>query len=143
MNSFGGLWLVLLVALCLIHQQALAIHENIAAGKRYHIIITNDIHNDVVPLQVRCKSKTEDLGMRTLFPGAAYFFSTKLDYFRRKLYFCFNVWGQKSRYFEAFKATRDEGRCGHGKMRYCFWSAREDGFYFSGDNSTWVNEYPW
>ncbi|KAK9288777.1 hypothetical protein L1049_017241 [Liquidambar formosana] len=135
-NPFSRFLLVLVVALFLIYPQAMSM-----LGTRYHISISNDIRNDTVPLSVRCKSKTEDLGMRTLFPGGVYFFSTKIDFFRTRLYFCFNVWGQKSRYIEAFKATRDEKRCLY--KSYFFWSAREDGFYFSRDNSTWVNEYPW
>ncbi|OMO59742.1 Multi antimicrobial extrusion protein [Corchorus olitorius] len=113
---------------------------------KYHIHITNDLPSDLPPgvpyLQLHCKSKTKDLGLRKMLRHEDYKWDTRINYWRTTLFFCNVSWEGKQRYIEAFKAIRDEWRC----LKYhhsCMWSVREDGIYFSNNNSTWRNAYPW
>lgn len=107
----------------------------------YHIHITNDLPSNSI-LVLHCKSKNRDLGQTSLSLRQDFTFKTEINAWRTTLFFCHVTWDVKQRYFEGFRATRDEYRC--KKLQHsCMWSVRGDGIYFSNDNSTWTNEYPW
>ncbi|KAK8998525.1 hypothetical protein V6N11_083913 [Hibiscus sabdariffa] len=114
----------------------------------YHIHITNNLPlespaNDVPTLRLHCRSKDDDLGERAMFVGDDYTWNAKVNVLRTTLFSCNAQWTKgKQRHFDAFTASRDEERC----QKYhnsCMWSVRRDGIYFSNNNSTWINEYPW
>ncbi|XWS22408.1 hypothetical protein CRYUN_Cryun29cG0031400 [Craigia yunnanensis] len=131
-----------MLALFIFYQLAIAVNEDLLFIK-YHIHIINDLSPGVPsPLYLHCKSKNKDLGQKPMLQHQDYTWDSKINLFRTTLFFCHAWWEGKQRYFVAFNARRDEDRC----LWYhnsCLWSVRDDGFYFSNDNSTWTNEYPW
>ncbi|WRX20996.1 Plant self-incompatibility S1 - like 9 [Theobroma cacao] len=134
-----------MLAFCILYPLAFAIDEDLLVIE-YHIHIINDLPSDLPPnipaLSLHCKSKDKDLGEKKVLEHQDYTWDSRINLFRTTLYFCNARWEGKQRYFEAFKATRDEHRC-RLYHNSCLWSVRDDGIYFSNDNSTWTNEYPW
>ncbi|KAK8618241.1 hypothetical protein V6N13_132241 [Hibiscus sabdariffa] len=114
----------------------------------YHIHVRNDLPSHNSPphqpnLLLHCKSKKRDIGDRPMTTGQDYTWDTKINFFRTTLFFCNARWvGHKSRIFDAFVAVIDEDRCSKYHSS-CMWSVRADGIYFSHNNATWFNEYPW
>ncbi|XP_039007864.1 S-protein homolog 18-like [Hibiscus syriacus] len=112
----------------------------------YHIHIVNDAPNDLPPgipsLRLHCMSGDRDIGERWMLQHEDYTWDTKINLIRTTLFHCNIWWEGKKLFFDAFKATRDERRC-RKYHNSCMWSVREDGVYFSNDNSTWFNSYPW
>ncbi|GMI77460.1 hypothetical protein like AT3G24060 [Hibiscus trionum] len=144
MANIKGIALPLLLAFSVVHfpiaESAWLIH--------YHIHVRNDLPLINTPpgrpnLFLHCKSKDKDVGDRPMAIGQDYTWDTMINLLQTTLFFCNARWtGRKRITFNAFEAMRDETRC----MKYrnsCMWSVRRDGIYFSGDNSTWKNEYPW
>ncbi|GMI77465.1 hypothetical protein like AT3G24060 [Hibiscus trionum] len=114
----------------------------------YHIHVRNDLPLFNSPpnqpnLFLHCKSKKRDIGEKPMAKGQDYTWDTKINFFRSTLFFCNARWvGHKSRRFDAFIAGRDEEQC----LEYhisCMWSVRANGIYFSRNNATWFNQYPW
>ncbi|KAK8480447.1 hypothetical protein V6N13_130313 [Hibiscus sabdariffa] len=144
MGNLKSVALPLLLAFSLLH---LSFVESVWFFN-YHIHVRNDLPSRNSPphqpnLLLHCKSKNKDIGDRPMTTGQDYTWDTKINFFRTTLFFCNARWvGHKSRIFDAFKAVRDEDRCSvyHSS---CMWSVRVDGIYFSRDNVTWFNEYPW
>ncbi|OMO59741.1 Plant self-incompatibility S1 [Corchorus olitorius] len=138
-------FLVVVALVCFLYP-AFAVKKEDLLFIKYHIHITNDLPSDLPPgvpyLELHCKSKTKDLGLKKMLRHDDYSWDTKINYWRTTLFFCNAFWEGKQRYFEAFKATRDEHRC-RVYHNSCMWSVRDDGIYFSKDNSTWKNAYPW
>ncbi|KAL4368834.1 hypothetical protein GQ457_05G030290 [Hibiscus cannabinus] len=114
----------------------------------YHIHVTNDLPLLNSPpgkpnLFLGCKSKNKDIGERAMVKGQDYTWDTKINFAQTTLFFCNARWeGRKRRSFDAFVANRDDRRCSVYHMS-CMWSVREDGIYFSPNNASWFNEYPW
>ncbi|XVF65053.1 hypothetical protein PTKIN_Ptkin09bG0215500 [Pterospermum kingtungense] len=136
----------MLLALCSFYPLAFASSEDLLFIN-YHIHITNDLPSDLPPgvpsqIYIHCKSRDKDIGEKPLKQHEDYTFDSKMNLFRTTLFFCHASWEGKQMYFEAFKASRDEHRC-RKYHNSCLWSVRDDGIYFSNDNSTWNNEYPW
>ncbi|TYJ17551.1 hypothetical protein E1A91_A09G059300v1 [Gossypium mustelinum] len=146
MFNLKEMLLPLMLALCIMYPLAFSVSEDILLIN-YHIHIINDLPleppTNVPSLNLHCKSKDKDLGERAMFQHQDYAWDSKINLFRTTLFFCNARWrNKKQRYFEAFKATRDEDRC----LDYhfsCIWSVRYDGIYFSSDNYTWTMQYPW
>ncbi|XVE81446.1 hypothetical protein DITRI_Ditri15bG0064300 [Diplodiscus trichospermus] len=135
------------LALCIFYSLAFAVSEEDLLFVNYHIHITNNLPSDLPPnipspLSIHCKSKDKDIGEKRLLQNEDYTWDSKINYFRTTLFFCHAWWEGKQRYFEAFVANRDEHRC-RKYHNSCLWSVRDDGMYFSNNNSTWSNEYPW
>ncbi|KAK8567798.1 hypothetical protein V6N12_006371 [Hibiscus sabdariffa] len=113
----------------------------------YHIHIGNDLPYDMPPgypsLNLHCRSSHRDIGLKAMLPGEDYTFDTKVDLFATTRFSCYAQWLEgKQQYFTAFRARRDEHRC-RKYHNSCLWSVRDDGIYFSDDNSNWFNTYPW
>ncbi|GMI87896.1 hypothetical protein like AT3G24060 [Hibiscus trionum] len=113
----------------------------------YHIHIGNDLPNDLPAgfpsLNLHCRSADRDIGGRAMLSGEDYSFDTKVDLIATTLFYCNAEWVRgKQQYFNAFVAKRDEHRC-RNYHNSCLWSVRQDGIYFSDDNLTWYNAYPW
>ncbi|OMO53015.1 Plant self-incompatibility S1 [Corchorus capsularis] len=152
MANLRGIFIILhaaaTVAICLFSNPLAALEEKDEDMLfiKYHIHITNDTPDDMpfrAPnVHLHCKSKNKDVGNRKIAWHEDYHWDTKINYFRTTLFFCYVWWKSKERYFEAFKATRDEERCRY-YHNSCLWSVREDGIYFSNNNATWRNVYPW
>ncbi|GMI70309.1 hypothetical protein like AT3G24060 [Hibiscus trionum] len=138
---------LVILASCLL-AIAIAIGEEDMLLINYHIHITNDLPllspaNDVPTLYLHCKSKDDDIGLKAMRVWDDYTWTFKVNVLRTTLFSCNARWTKgKQRHFDAFVASRDEERC----QKYhnsCMWSVRSDGIYFSNNNSTWTNTYPW
>ncbi|KAK8618230.1 hypothetical protein V6N13_132230 [Hibiscus sabdariffa] len=126
---------------------AVAVSEN-TMFKNYHIHVVNDLplfrsRAKVPQFYLRCKSGDRDIGDKAMLKGEHYTWDTKVNLFRTTLFFCNARWVNYKRItFDAFRASRDEDRC-EEYHNSCMWSVRSDGIYFSNNNVTWTNEYPW
>ncbi|OMO53007.1 Plant self-incompatibility S1, partial [Corchorus capsularis] len=68
---------------------------------KYHIHITNDLPSDLPPgvpyLELHCKSKNKDLGLKKMLRHDDYTWDTKINYWRTTLFFCNAFWEGKQR----------------------------------------------
>ncbi|KAL6962101.1 hypothetical protein U1Q18_037055 [Sarracenia purpurea var. burkii] len=117
-------------------------------GFTVHII--DQVPNNPTPLTLRCQSKDDDIGTHTLYTGQEIKWSFKLNPFGRTLFFCHFYWGSKDTSFTVYdKRIRDDCRRLGGiaaprAFDVCYWEARTDGFYVSGDTIQWekINNWP-
>lgn len=108
--------------------------------RKYHIRIIDDLPDQPPELFVHCKSKNNDLGVKSLRPRGMYTIAFYVNFWKNTLFFCRLKWGENKTSFDAFRTRRDGYRCQkHG----CIWSIRPDGFYFSKDWKNWRLEYKW
>ncbi|GFQ03564.1 hypothetical protein PHJA_002500200 [Phtheirospermum japonicum] len=98
----------------------------------------NNLPPNSQPLGLHCQSKNDDLGYHIL-PINQFFYWTFCESFTT-LFHCHLYWGSQERNFDAyvediFKVT---------KKAY-YWSARNDGIYFSNTNITsyFARKYAW
>ena len=138
MNNHNLLVLAVIGALYVIFPLANSRQNDDALLKTYNIYIIDDLPGDGY-MSLHCKSSDDDLGTHLLVPHQVYHFGTKIDVFRTTMFSCEIKWEGKDQTYPAFKARRDETRC----SKYCLWSVRYDGIYFSKDNSTFYNAFPW
>ncbi|XP_071718410.1 S-protein homolog 18-like [Rutidosis leptorrhynchoides] len=97
------------------------------------INVVNDIDNNKAPIQVHCKSKDDDIGMKSLG------FHQSVDWkFCEKvitpstLYFCHFYMGNKEQVFDVFNDTHKSLCQETDKSKdywACTWLVRPDGFY--------------
>ncbi|KAD4384139.1 hypothetical protein E3N88_24307 [Mikania micrantha] len=109
-------------------------------GITYQIRVVNGFtSNSSLPLVIWCASVQEgDIGGRALQEGDDYTWDTRLSIWRRTPgYSCTIKWDGIRKKFEAFDEV---SRC--GSLRKCSWLVKEDGFYFSNDESNWGHEKP-
>lgn len=101
-----------------------------------HVHIINNMSGD---LKLHCQSKNNDLGAKILHPGEEQILRFKVNIWKTTLFYCLAQRPWQFKIFNAFEAHRDELRCGG----QCYWSVRDDGFYFSNDDTTWDRDYTW
>ncbi|OIT01151.1 hypothetical protein A4A49_51299 [Nicotiana attenuata] len=87
------------------------------------------------PLIVRCQSKDDDLGNKTLNASEEFNFSFKENPFGGTLFFCHFWWNGKDTKFDVYN-DKIATFCGlvdpSSELNYeCFWKVQEDGFYFA------------
>ncbi|PSS35712.1 Pumilio like [Actinidia chinensis var. chinensis] len=112
---------------------------------------TNTVHiisrvpNNPTPLQVRCQSRDNDFGMHTLYNGQEFHWAFTENFFGTTLYFCHFYWGSEDKSFAVYD-TRLSHHCpplAESNYSNCYWEARPDGFYLSGDNQSWEKINNW
>ena len=131
-----------MLAFCFLYPLGFTVSED-RLFMNYHIHIINDLPPNVPSVVfLHCKSKNRDIGQKSILLHQDYTWDSTINLTRTTLFFCQVWWDVKKRYFVAFKANRDEVRC-RKYHNSCMWSVRGDGIYFSNNNSTWTNEYPW
>ncbi|KAK8653539.1 hypothetical protein V6N13_127534 [Hibiscus sabdariffa] len=144
MMNLKGIALPLLLAFSLLHFP----FSESAWFINYHIHIRNDLPLLTTPpetpnLFLDCKSTGKDIGDKLMLVKQDYTWDTKINFAQSTHFYCNARWvDHKEITFDAFRAKRDESRC----KKYhnsCMWSVRSDGIYFSNNNATWQNEYPW
>ncbi|KAI6699145.1 hypothetical protein NL676_019266 [Syzygium grande] len=105
--------------------------------RMYHVHIVNNLPGDFA---LHCQSGDHDLEARILHPNEEQLIRFKINFFRTTRFYCAARWGERYKQFDAFWASRDENRCDNVD---CYWSVRDNGFYFSNDNTNWSLEYTW
>ncbi|KAF8025244.1 hypothetical protein BT93_F2170 [Corymbia citriodora subsp. variegata] len=104
-----------------------------------HVHIINNLSND---MGLHCQSADDDLGTQLLHQGEEQMIRFRMHFFKSTLFFCDTQrWGggAPSKHFDVFEESRDKHRCGGD----CKWSLRDDGIYFSNDDTNWNREFTW
>ncbi|XP_059310346.1 S-protein homolog 3-like [Lycium ferocissimum] len=118
----------------------------LTAGYTVHVI--DDLSNNDVPLSLRCQSKDNDLGVKTLKVGDDFHFSFHWSIVGETRFYCHYYWGSKQQFFDVINRgiSNDCKRTDIVTNHYdCFWKVHDDGFYFSSDNSigSYSKKYDW
>ncbi|RXH98124.1 hypothetical protein DVH24_010449 [Malus domestica] len=96
---------------------------------RWHVHVVNNLRAGKT-LFAHCQSKNDDIGNRTIAPGAEITWSFKPNFFGTTLYWCYT---RTDHEHTAFDVYWEESK--HNWLRYrcnykeCFWIAKDDGFY--------------
>ncbi|XWS35089.1 hypothetical protein CRYUN_Cryun21dG0096200 [Craigia yunnanensis] len=97
------------------------------------IHVINSMPRESEPMQTRCKSRYTDYGMHQLRVGDDYQCGVQ----EKALYFCAALSGRQIASWHGFQPRRD------GNHKAVFWLVKEDGFFLSWDNSSWVRKSEW
>lgn len=97
--------------------------------------ITNVLpqNNSNNPMKIRCNCNKKYFGYKTLACGEDYTWIAE----ERDLYFCEALWGRFMASWHAFQPKRDINQ------QSVFWLVKQNGFFLSWDNSTWVKKSIW
>nr|XP_048321731.1 S-protein homolog 21-like [Ziziphus jujuba var. spinosa] len=104
----------------------------ISGATTVHIL--NSMPKNSGQVDIHCKSKNNDLGSRVLEEGKDYNWPVE----ENAVYFCEAV--RLPRNIASWHAFEPERDVGHDSV---FWLVKEEGFFRSWDNSTWVQEGTW
>ncbi|KAI8560835.1 hypothetical protein RHMOL_Rhmol04G0286500 [Rhododendron molle] len=70
--------------------------------------------------------------------GAEFKWKFRINFFETTLFFCHFYWGSKDKSFVTYDKNIDLKYCREKSDQYnCYWEARPDGFYISGDQKSW------
>ncbi|GFP82804.1 hypothetical protein PHJA_000423500 [Phtheirospermum japonicum] len=105
------------------------INQALDLFKKERVSIYNDLPQNSKALLVRCQSKDDDLGMRTLYPGQGFDWSFNINIIRSTLFFCHFYWESKQDTFDVFNTKWD-------LYRVYNYVVRTDGVYLNNDDST-------
>ncbi|XVF29194.1 hypothetical protein REPUB_Repub15cG0099300 [Reevesia pubescens] len=97
------------------------------------IHVMNSMPRESGAMQVRCNSRYSDYGMHQVGVGDDYQCGVR----ETALYYCMAISGRQIASWHAFQPRRD------GNHKAVFWLVKEDGFFHSWDNSTWVRKSVW
>lgn len=107
--------------------------------------VTSRLPNYPAPLQVRCQSGDNDLGMHTLRTNEELTWRFTPNIWQTTLFFCHFYWGSKNRSFAVYNNRLRRDYCHNRASRVCdyYWLAKEDAFFISTDNQTWEKVNNW
>ncbi|XP_044499382.1 S-protein homolog 24-like [Mangifera indica] len=138
-NSF---WIFFCIILPILQSATLANEEDrLVARWHYRVHITNSFPNNDQPLYVHCWSRDDDLGEHNLWVNNEFTFRFGKNIFFPTRFDCDFRHGSLSTRFPIFHIDRDGSKC--RRTGQCYWSVREDGFYFCNDNIWWYKRYDW
>lgn len=97
--------------------------ESFLISDKVTVFIKNNMTKYKV--DVDCKDKNYDFGLRTLLPEQTYFFTFRPSSFGldASLYFCSFSWVNGFHYFDIYVQPRDEYDC----IKQCHWTVNEFG----------------
>ncbi|KAE9598029.1 putative plant self-incompatibility S1 [Lupinus albus] len=85
-----------------------------------HVYVRNGLGNGTL-LTHHCKSKDDDLGVRTLKYDEEFKFQFKPSFFGNTLFFCSFTWNGKLHWFTIYDYSLDNNYCYD-----CYWSIKPD-----------------
>uniref|UniRef100_A0A7N0ZVH0 S-protein homolog n=1 Tax=Kalanchoe fedtschenkoi TaxID=63787 RepID=A0A7N0ZVH0_KALFE len=91
---------------------------------KYTVQIFNSIGSGI---NVRCKSKDDDLGTHYLAPVQSYYFSFKPNIWGTTLFYCSVRWNGRTEYFDAFNIDRGDRIVCVDHDCLCTWRLTPDG----------------
>ncbi|KAD5508920.1 hypothetical protein R6Q59_001834 [Mikania micrantha] len=114
-------------------------------GITYKIRVVNGFtNNSSLPLVIWCTSQDGDIGGRALQEGDDYTWYARLSFWApTPAYSCTLKWDRARIMFAPFKVLKGRTPRSCGTCRKCLWLVKEDGVYFSNDDSKWVKEISW
>ncbi|KAJ0034069.1 hypothetical protein Pint_26184 [Pistacia integerrima] len=108
----------------------------------YRVHIINGFSNNDNPLIIHCYSKDDnDIGEHVLWMNNEFKFKFKKNIFGTTRFWCDMRHGSTQKTIDVFRVGHESNKC-HDTGN-CFWSVREDGFFFSVDNQSWNKMYDW
>ncbi|KAJ0034068.1 hypothetical protein Pint_26185 [Pistacia integerrima] len=107
----------------------------------YTVHIINGLNNNDNPLIIHCYSNDDDLGEHALWMKNEFKFLFGEHMFKFTHFWCVMRLGLKKKTIDVFRTGYESVYCHY--TGNCFWSTREDGFYFSNDNESWLKRYEW
>ncbi|KAJ0091863.1 hypothetical protein Patl1_26797 [Pistacia atlantica] len=141
MNHFS-LLVIFLIIFHISQAPALAYDEEIIILRfKYKVHIINGFTSNENPLITHCKSKDNDLGEHVLWMNNEFMFKFRKNIFGTTCFWCDMRHGSAQKTIDVFRVGHESNKC-HGTGN-CFWSVREDGFYFSDNNQSWIKMYDW
>lgn len=107
----------------------------ITATMEVHII--NKLPSGLLPLQIHCESRDDDLGNHSTIVNEDYHWRFCAAITNKSLFFCRFRWGMKYKVFDVFN---DGYYCIKGLtlpnfLNYCKWEVRSEGFYLEQYNA--------
>ncbi|KAL2896240.1 S-protein-like protein 29 [Bienertia sinuspersici] len=87
---------------------------------KVHVRIINAL-NSQQDLQIHCKSKDDDLGVKIIPYGSFYEFKFGPSIFGNTLYYCGFVFDKKLHWFDIYVENRDTASC----WQKCWWMIKE------------------
>lgn len=141
MLSFSTrLFLAITLNACIIIAQASPDASGLSLKCRVHIM--NDLSNNDEPLIIHCHSNDDDLGEHTLWMKNEFSFQFRENVWRYTHFWCsMRILNSKETTVDVYRAYHETDKC--QDTGNCFWSVREDGFYFSNDQKSWEKRYNW
>uniref|UniRef100_A0A7N0TNZ1 S-protein homolog n=1 Tax=Kalanchoe fedtschenkoi TaxID=63787 RepID=A0A7N0TNZ1_KALFE len=91
---------------------------------RYTVEIFNNMGTG---MNVRCKSKDDDLGIHYVAPAQSYYFSFKPNIWFTTLFYCSVNWNGRTEYFDAFNIDRGDLVFCLKQGCLCTWRLTPDG----------------
>lgn len=108
---------------------------------KYTVRIDNEIPRDSI--RAHCKSKDDDLGMKSLASKQHFQWSFCQNIWQTTLYFCHFYWQSKQQVFNVFNQTMGYA-CFFGEIAECRWIVKPEGFYYYDFNSSsLIKKYNW
>ncbi|KAL5781512.1 hypothetical protein ACOSP7_006541 [Xanthoceras sorbifolium] len=95
--------------------------------------VTNGLPAKSEAMKIECSFKGKRLGIHDVGVGEEYSWSVE----EKALYFCEAIWGRQMGSWHAFQPRRDAN---HATV---FWLVKQNGFFLSWDNSTWIRRSTW
>ncbi|EOA17965.1 hypothetical protein CARUB_v10006380mg [Capsella rubella] len=90
-----------------------------------HVIIINKLISRAT-MTVHCRNKGDDLGVKTLAPGASFDFKFRVNFRKTTRYTCIFEWPNNTATFDIFRVDRDDNpKSKYGVCRECIWSIYE------------------
>ncbi|KAJ0092725.1 hypothetical protein Patl1_26784 [Pistacia atlantica] len=108
---------------------------------KFKVHIINGLSSNENPLIIHCYSNDDDLGEHTLWMNNEFKFRFGNHVWRLTHFWCVMRCGLNKKTIDVFRSGVETKTC--RRTGNCFWSAREEGFYFSNDNQSWVKRYDW
>ncbi|KAJ0091855.1 hypothetical protein Patl1_26798 [Pistacia atlantica] len=144
MNHFSFL-VIFLIIFHISQAPALACNEEVVIIRfKYKVHIINGFTSNENPLIAHCKSKDNDIGEHVLWMNNEFKFEFKKNIFGTTRFWCDMRHGSVQKTIDVFRVGHESYESVYCHYTgNCFWSTREDGFYFSNDNESWLKRYEW
>ncbi|XVF65015.1 hypothetical protein PTKIN_Ptkin09bG0212800 [Pterospermum kingtungense] len=115
----------------------------------YHVHLLNRMSSSAEPVMIHVRSKDNDLGEHALLRnGHDFQFHFKLNFFSGTVFYCDFKHGNKSKRFTIFwqgeegKPNSEAAACAK-PLHTVYWKVKDDGFYRSCDDKTYVKMHDW
>ncbi|KAL5781292.1 hypothetical protein ACOSP7_006321 [Xanthoceras sorbifolium] len=108
---------------------------------KYTVHIMNNFSSNQNPLKMHCWSNDDDLGEHTLWMKNEFYFSFREKFFGWTHFWCEMHHGTQVKTFDVYSTRTRAFKC--PSTFNCYWSVRDDGFYFSDDLEKWDKYIGW
>lgn len=94
-------------------------------------------------LNIHCRSRDDDLGVRTLKPGDKYNFSFHENFFGTTHFYCRFTWGQMYSQFDVFYKRKSPCRFNKPFKTdiYCTWLVKDSAIYLARTKNPSPNDF--